>query len=176
MCGGENAAGFVTQAELYDPATGIFSVSGNLNAPRADHTATLLPDGRVLIAAGRGSVGDLASTETFNPITGTFSTGPDLNHARSGQTATVLTDGRVVLVGGDTTGSVEIYDPQGNALISFGGTLDAPRAMHSAVLLNDGNILIVGGTGPDGSKLRTGELFDARSSSVSPVSNQPTAE
>jgi len=174
ICGGENAGGLVTQAELYDPATGIFSVSGNLNAPRADHTATLLPDGRVLIAGGRGSVGDLASTEIFNPITGTFSTGPDLNHARSGQSATALTDGRIVFVGGDPPGSVEIYDPQGNALISVGGTLDAPRAMHSAVLLNDGNILIVGGTGPDGSKVLTGEVFDAGSSSVSPVSNQAT--
>src|SRR5262249_48842809 len=57
VVGGENQNGFVSEAEIFDPATGIFSFSGNLNTARADHTATRLTDGRVLIAGGRGQLG-----------------------------------------------------------------------------------------------------------------------
>src|ERR1043165_9397977 len=56
IAGGENQNGFVTEAEIFDPATGASSVSGNLNVPRADHSATVLSDGRVLIAGGRGAM------------------------------------------------------------------------------------------------------------------------
>ncbi|HEV8590312.1 MAG TPA: kelch repeat-containing protein, partial [Pyrinomonadaceae bacterium] len=170
IVGGENQSGFVTEAEIFDPATGSFSISGNLNTPRADHSASRLADGRVLIAGGRGALGALNSTEIFDPASGAFTSGPDLNSARSGQTATVLADGRVVLAGGDA-GSVEIYDPAPNAFSATGINLSTPRAFHGAALLNDGRILIAGGTAPDDSDVQSGEIVDITNGTVEAVAN-----
>jgi hypothetical protein len=172
IVGGENSDGLVTPAEIFDPATETFAVSGNLNTRRADHTATRLSDGRVLVAGGRGDLGSLNSTEIFDPTSGAFTSGPNLNSARSGQSATTLGDGRVVFGGGDPAGTVEIYDPQANTCTGVGANLTAPRTMHSAALLNDGNILIVGGSAADGSDVLTAEILNVSTPSVSAVGNQ----
>ncbi|HBB86211.1 MAG TPA: hypothetical protein DC047_01185, partial [Blastocatellia bacterium] len=176
VSGGEDANGFITEAEIYDPTSGTFSVSGNLSAPRADHTATRLPDGRVLIAGGRGQLGPLSSTEVFDPASGAFTAGPDLNGARSGHSATRLSDGRIVFAGGDASGSVEIYDPSANAFSSVGANMLAPRAQHSAALLNDGNILFVGGKALDGRNVLTGEILNVASAAFSAVGNEAKDE
>jgi hypothetical protein len=77
-----------------------------LSAARSGHTATKLPDGRVLIAGGSSSDGDaLAATEIYDAATGSFSAGISLKAARSGHTATVLADGRTVFIGGDAQGT-----------------------------------------------------------------------
>ena len=167
VIGGENASGFVTAAELFDPASGNFSVSGNLGTPRADHTAARLSDGRVLIAGGRGDLGPLSSTEIFDPATGAFAAGPDLIGARSGHTATTLADGRIVLAGGDGTGSLEFYDPVSNVFVLAGATMLTPRAMHSAALLPDGRILFVGGNDVSGIGLPSAEIFNPADMSLS---------
>jgi hypothetical protein len=181
IAGGEDEKGFVTEAEIFDPATQTFALSENLNAPRADHTATRLSDGRVLIAGGRNGIGPLSSTEIFDPTTGGFSIGPDLNYARSGQTASQLNDGRIVFVGGDVAGSVEIYDPRTNTLSAIAAHLISARAFHSAAVFSQTvgdqqieKILIAGGTALDGTPLKSGEVFDVASLSFSPVSNALT--
>lgn len=167
VIGGENASGFVTVAEILDPASGNFSISGNLGRPRADHTATRLSDGRVLIVGGRGDLGPLSSTEIFDPTTGAFTAGPNLIAARSGHTATTLADGRIVLAGGDGTGSLELYDPVSNAFVLAGATMLTPRAMHSAALMADGRILFVGGNDVSGIGLHSAEIFDPADASLS---------
>jgi hypothetical protein len=92
--------GVTASAELYNPATGAFTVTGSLNAARYDQTATLLYNGRALIAGGLGPDGPLASVEIYNPATGTFAISSSLNTARAFQTATLLDNGEVLIAGG----------------------------------------------------------------------------
>jgi hypothetical protein len=176
IAGGENQNGFVTEAEIFDPATGSFSVSGNLNLARADHSATTLSDGRVLIAGGHGELGILNSTEIFDPMSGAFTDGPRMNNARAGQTATTLADGRIVFTGGDDRGTIEIYDSLRNAFTSLSVTLASPRAFHGAALLNDGRVLIVGGTAPDGNDVKSGELLTIANNNIAPVADNTEDE
>src|SRR5690349_12206350 len=78
--------------------------TGNLNSPRNGHTATLLPNGRVLIAGGwapaEASRPVRSSSELYDPVSGTFRPGGNMTVPRSGHTATVLPDGKVLLAGG----------------------------------------------------------------------------
>ena len=93
--------GSQVSSQVYDPATGTFTVTGSLIAQRAWHTATRLADGRVLVVGGDGGSGALAYSELYDPPTGSFiRTGP-LTSARAGHTATVLEDGGVLAAGGE---------------------------------------------------------------------------
>src|SRR5436305_1915604 len=78
-----------------------WSITGNLNTARISHTATLLLNGKVLIAGGRDDTGILNSAELYDPATGTWSLIGKLNIARSLPTATLLPSGKVLVVGGE---------------------------------------------------------------------------
>jgi len=152
----------------YSPYT-CFSFSGNrysstvstLAAARAGHTATLLADGRVLVAGGYGSA-SLNSAELYYPSANTWSPAAALAAARSSHTATLLADGRVLVAGGVYNGvtlpSAELYDPAANSW-SAAGTLAAARDGHTATLLPDGRVLVAGGSSGTG-YLVSAELYD----------------
>src|SRR5207247_10769134 len=81
--GGTDGVGPLASLEIYDPTTRTFSLAPSaLAVARQDHTATLLPDGRVLVAGGSDSSGALDSAELYNPTAGTVSSAGPLNVPR----------------------------------------------------------------------------------------------
>ncbi len=134
-------------AELYDPTTGTFSSTGSLGTARYGHSATLLTDGKVLVAGGVTSSDGytfvtIASAELYDPVAGTFSATGSLNTARSAP-ATLLENGQVLVAGGSSISagapfaSAEIYDPTAGTF-SFTGSLITARSGNSSTLLQDG--------------------------------------
>src|SRR6266568_1295733 len=94
-----------------------FVITGSLATARNGHTATLLPNGKVLVAGGRNGNSILASAELYDPASGTWSATGSLATARAFHTATLLLNGKVLIVAGEGNGapfvlaSAELYDP-----------------------------------------------------------------
>ena len=158
-------------SEIFDPVTNTIIETGVLVVGRFRHTATLLTDGRVLIAGGWDATNDVtAVSEIFNPAAGTFTQAASLAVARASHTATRLNDGRVLIAGGDLAAvdqtAVEIYDPSTNTY-SATGSLSAYRSGHLAFPLPDGRVLLAGGNGPDGLHT-TYEIYDPATGTFSP--------
>jgi hypothetical protein len=143
------AALSVSTAELYDPSTGSFSSTGSMSVPRISHTATLLPDGRVLIAGGNAGIvnqADAPSTATaelYDSVTGTFTLTGRMSGPRSSHTATLLNNGEVLISGGGATATAELYDPVLGLFTRTGNTTTTPWTPQLATLLVDGRILFV---------------------------------
>ena len=135
-------------ADVYDPETGEWSPTGAMSAGHAEHTATLLKDGRVLVAGGRGKV---TAVDLFEPTTNSWSAGTRLTEWRAQHSATLLADGRVLVTGGVGRGaSTELYDPA-TGTWSPGPDMTRPRYAHTATRLNDGTVFLVGGQTVDAS-------------------------
>ncbi len=146
---------------------GKFVPTGNLNAPRIGHTATLLNDGRVLIAGGsRVDETPINSAELYDPASGTFSPTANMLFSRTGHTATLLLDGRVLITGGYTEGdsgaSAELYDPATGAF-TLTGNMHEARVYHAATLLSTGKVLI------SGADDRSLELYDPATGAFTPT-------
>jgi hypothetical protein len=176
----EDPQSVLASAELYDPATGRWTMTGDLVHGRIGHSATSLPDGRVVIIGGGDPGGVYATAESYDPATGRFNDSGALVTARGFHTATLLHDGQVLVVGGQTgeaEGSqmldrAERFDPA-TGTFEPAGVLNATRLGNTATLLLDGRVLIAGGLLATESgtfeALDSAELYDPTSGTSTPT-------
>ncbi len=173
---GGNGGASPQPVEVYDPATGQFTVNGHMAIQRYGATAIALADGRVLFEGGTGDVQQgskqywtvLASAELYDPATGTSTPTGSMTTARTRGSATRLLDGRILIAGGDTTdgdlpwdpgmNSAEIFDPT-TGVFTPTAPMNRPRVDPGTALLPDGRVLVVGGV-PHSAGVPTAEVFD----------------
>ena len=168
-------------AELYDLETETWSLTGNLNDATSGHTATLLENGKVLVAGGWNGSSTLDKAEIYDPANGTWTITGSLVAARYWQTATLLKNGRVLVTGGSDDGdlanafaSSELYDPE-TGKWSLTGNLSVTRVLHTATLLPSGEVLVAGGYYWPPVSLAVSELYDPATGAWSPTTKSNAA-
>lgn len=146
----------LNSAELFDPATGKFTLTKSMAYRRDRPTVAWVPSaGKALVIGGMSEApgttrSDVLRTEWFNPATNSFAAGPSLAVGRMAHTLTVLSDGSLMVAGGwnislnRTTETAERFFPSTGAFVTAGSMADG-RHDHGAALLADGTVLVAGG-------------------------------
>lgn len=153
VVGGLAAGRALASAELFDPTTNTWTDAAPLDGPagpRRSHTATLLADGKVLVAGGRGDPGDRIDVQRYDAANNRWVSTGSLTTARSHHGAVRLSDGSVLVVGGDETTpagratTAERYEPASGTWAPA-GALAEPKDGLTATLLPGGQVLVAGG-------------------------------
>ncbi|HVN28743.1 MAG TPA: kelch repeat-containing protein [Candidatus Binataceae bacterium] len=201
IAGGGRVPGYLTRAQILNPAASPmqFAADAELHQARANHGATLLQNGHVLVTGGDNGVEALNSSEIYvanGGSTGSFIEAASMVAPRTHHTATLLKDGRVLITGGSpAVGQEAVIDPMTHQTVrtdavpvgalntaelfgkntgNFVGVFDAmtsARTEHTATLLKDGTVLIVGGADQNGVALASAEIFDPGSLTFTPTAS-----
>ncbi|EPX59692.1 High-affinity leucine-specific transport system, periplasmic binding protein LivK [Cystobacter fuscus DSM 2262] len=161
----------ISTAEVYDPASGTWSATSSMISPRYSHTATLLPNGKVLIIGGITPAPErsVATAEVYDPASDTWTATSSMISPRSFFSATLLPNGKVLVVGAGSgwITTAEVYDP---ILGTWSATspMSTTRFAHTATLLPNGKVLVAGGDGVGG-ELAKAEIYDPASDTWIPA-------
>ena len=167
-CATAGCTSIIGSAEVYNPQTGTWTVTGALHHARALHTATSLPDGRVLVAGGCGvkhCSPVLASAEIYDPATGTWTAAASLHGPRARHRATLLPSGQVLVAGGCAVANCSTVLASAESIRRRPAPGAGPDPLYQAraslalTLLHSGKVLVTGGFGPNG-LLASTELYD----------------
>ena len=166
IAGGDDGSGtdesLLASSEVFDPATGQWSSTGDMSQPRQGHSLVLLDNGTALVAGGDAGDDPFKSAEIYDPSTGAWTSAGDMADARERFAAVLLENGGVLVAGGGgeagRLASAEVYDPASGSWSST-GELMTERLKPAAVRLQDGRVLAVGGLGA-GQFLSSVEVYD----------------
>ena len=151
--------------EIFDPAAGAWTESGDMAQEREFFTLIELGDGRILAAGGTDiQLEPPKGTEVRDPATGQWSAAGKMTTGRERGGAVLLGDGRVLYTGGKNKNlreqaTTEVFDPATGEWTEA-APMSQARSIHTATLLSDGRVLVVGGGKPEGPYLATAEVYD----------------
>ncbi|CAF3228419.1 unnamed protein product [Rotaria socialis] len=152
--------------------------TGSMNNARYDHTASVLTNGKVLVAGGSYGSAPMNSTELYDPSTGVWTVTGSMNNARHLHTAPVLISGEVLVAGGSyanqAMNSTELYNPSAGVW-TVTGCMNNTRFSHTASVLANGNVLVAGGEDARSEIIESVELYDPSTGLWTPTGSMNSA-